>query len=87
MDTTRLIELVATIGFTIGAMFIKDLIAKATTRQRVEVLENAFSELKGEIGKLDDTLGVTNQSLSAINATVKGLAHWLERTENRLNNL
>lgn len=87
MDPSRIIEVALTIGATLGAIWLKDVISKATTRQRVQFLEEAFKDLKGEITKLDDTLGRTNQSLASIDATVKGLGYWLKRTEDRLNNL
>lgn len=87
MDFMHIIEVVATIGVTLVAMYGRDRANRATTKQRVEIIESMVKDLKGEISKLDETLSKTNQFLSSTHATVKGLASWLERTENRLNNL
>lgn len=87
MDLIKTLEVFGIVGMTMLGAYIKDVVSKATARQRIAMLEIAFKELRGELSKLDETLGQTNQSLAAINATVKGLAKWIERTEDRLNNL
>jgi uncharacterized coiled-coil protein SlyX len=83
MDWFRIVEIVCTVSITLAGWYGANVMFKTATKNKLEHLEEKVAEHSKEFKELNSTLTSTNQNLAALNATVKGLANWLERVDER----
>lgn len=87
MNWIHIIELLIPCGITavtfVVGHAIRDAISKTSTKHRLDSLEKGQALFIEEHKQFNQTLNETNQHLASLNATVKGLAGWLERIDER----